>query len=147
MGGWKIKDIAGSFSNVKRDIVKLSEKQAGILKNIKGLQSMLENSTTKDEFYDFIRELNDQFRKLEKHIATQEGLERLRKTLRTQISELETEIQARKVINKKLRTLDVLKEDTERLKQELNELASIEKKVLKIEKNYADSKGIEKRIK
>ena len=106
MGGRKINRIERSFSNVRKDILSIKKRVNTAQDKLKDVNLKLSDVTSKEEFYNFIRELNEEFRKLEKHIATQDGLDRLRQTLKTQISDLESEILARKVINRFSQAID-----------------------------------------
>ncbi len=147
MGGKKINRIERSFSNVRKDILNIKKRVNVAQDKLKDVNIKLSDSTSKEEFYNFIRELNEEFRKLEKHIATQDGLDRLRQTLKTQINELESEIQARKVINKKLQGLEDLKGETEEIQIRLKALDKTERIIEKVEKSYVTERQLKSTLK
>jgi len=132
---------------VKSDILELRNKLINIANSVKSIERRLGDTTTKEEFYDFIRELNDELRKLEKHIATQESLERLRAQLNTQLREVEGEIKSKREINKKLKKLATLDKRTLELKRRLNALDQIKRKLIEVERNYVNWQDFFKKVK
>ncbi len=119
----------------------LESKQAEASKRIEKLSKLLANTTSKEEFYDFIRELNDELRKLEKNIATQGNLERHKAALNTQFRELSEEIKARRDINRQLKKLPTLDKRTQEIKRKLTKLESMNKKLKVLETNYLNWKN------
>jgi chromosome segregation ATPase len=126
---------------VKEDIGTVEARQKEAEAALSRLAKGLADTTSKEEFYDFIRELNDELRKLEKNIATQGSLERHKAALNTQLRELSEEIKARKEMNRQLKKLPEMDQRTQELKKRLNKLDSMDKKLDALEKNYLNWKA------
>ncbi len=79
-------------------------------KNLEALEKRLQDLTTKEEFYDFIRELNDELRKIEKNIVTHDSLERLQTNLNIKLRDFENQkkltLKDLKALDKKIRDID-----------------------------------------
>jgi len=132
---------------VKEDINSLNARINESRAILNKLEKRLVNTTAKDEFYDFIRELNEELRKLEKNIATQSSLERLRASFNTQLRELGDEIKARREINRKLKRLPGLEKKIRELKGKILVLDGLKKKLTEIEKNYVNWAEFFKKLK
>ncbi len=128
---------------MKRDIDQLTKglnESSGTLHVLKG---KLEDATTKEQFYDFIRELNDELRKLEKSVATQDSQDRLRAELHTHLGSLKEQIAE---AGGKLGRLTVLDDRTAELRSRVNALEAQSKRLDAFEKNYVDWQGFYKKV-
>ena len=132
--------MQGNFSKVKEDISSINRKINQASNSLQNLEARFSDTTTKEEFYEFIQELNEELNKLEKNIATQSSLERLRAALNTQLKQLGEELKQRRKISQKLKTVDKLEITTKEIKKKISNLTSIEKKLTVIEKNYVNWK-------
>ncbi len=114
--GLKIDRIREAFSKVKQDITELKSKLNEFQTKLEDNALRIDERLDKEEFYNFVKELNDELGKLEKHIVTQAILDNLRKNINAQIKEL----REAKGIKQKLRELNT---STTRAHNELNRIS------------------------
>ena len=142
MRGVKIDNIQRSFSHVKRDIEQLNKRNTESSDGLSALKGKVDAATTKEQFYDFIRELNDELRKLERSVASQDSVDRLRAELHTHISNLKERLEE---ASGKLSRLTVLDDRTAELRTRVNALEALNKRLESFEKNYVDWQGFYKK--
>jgi len=133
-------NVKKAFSRVKVDIHGVRSKLNDHLRQLENLDVKVKDFTTKSEFYDFIRELNDELKKLEKHIATQDSLERLRMNLNIQLKDLKQDIKERQKINKNLEKIDDLEAEFLDVQEKLDGIKKYHKEHLELKKDLETTK-------
>ncbi len=108
-------------------------------KNLEALEERLQDLTTKEEFYDFIRELNDELRKIEKNIVTHDSLERIQTNLNIKFRDFENQkkltLKELKALDKKIRDID---EKLNKTYESAEKYKSIKRELEETKKNFVN---------
>jgi chromosome segregation ATPase len=138
--GVKINTVQQAFSKVKEDIRQVRSKLNEFYLNIEQLKSKSEDAATKSEFYDFIRELNDELKKLEKAVASQDAVERLRSNMMLQLNELRQDMKESRRLSDSLKKVEDLQNHIEEVKDDVSELNSLYEETDRLNNEIKDAK-------
>lgn len=113
--------------------------------HIEDFKEKIKGVTSKEEFYDFIRELNDELRKLEKNIVTHDSLDRLKSNLNLKLKELKQDLSQKKKVSENLNKVKKIEDKVENIESDIKDLnklfdetENIKTKLEKTKKNFVN---------